>query len=368
MSEYALKDHIDRKAVRRLGEQIQSVHRRFDVAGFTREATQGLKNLEFTQRTRHIAVVLREFLPDKVPQALGIITKSLPDPLSFSDGMFKDNFWLWPLSNFVHEFGGEHWQATIDCCYRLTQCFTAEFAIRPQLQREPEKTMATLLEWTSDPSEHVRRLCSEGTRPRLPWASRLSLPREGVLEILEALNRDQARYVQKSVANHLNDLGKDDSNWLLQTMNRWNRNDHPQTGWIIRHALRNHIKDGDATALSIVGYGSVKIKAATLEVSAKKIKVGQSVSGTVSFKSAARTEQTLLIDWIMHFARPNGQSYKKVFKGKEVRLHGGAEFHGSKVFPMKTLSTRKLYPGTHRMEVQVNGKVIATASFELLGK
>ena len=365
MGEFALKDYVDRSAVRRLGERIQSAYGKFDLERFVKAGAKGLNALEFTARTKHIANVLREFLPSDVPKAFSIVGKSLPGALTVSDGMFKDNFWLWPLSDFVHQFGGDHWQATMDVSYKLTQCFTAEFAIRPQLQREPKKTLDQLLAWTGDKSDHVRRLCSEGPRPRLPWAARLDLPRDRVFPILEALNDDPSRFVQKSVANHLNDMGKDDPKWLIKTMNAWSKKATKNTDWIVRHALRTQIKSGDPDALAIIGYGPAKLKSVALRVTPKKIKHGQNVNATIELTGAPRNDQLLLIDWVMHFCRPNGQRFQKVFKGKEVSLGKGDSLEWTKAFPMKNLSTRKVYPGTHTIDVQINGKVLASADFEL---
>ena len=366
MAEFALKDYIDRVAVRRLGEHIQAAYNNFELEKFIKVGAKGINKLEFTQRTKHISNVLREYLPGDIPKAFKIISKSLPGPLAVSDGMFKDNFWLWPLSDFVHQFGNDYWQPSMDVCYKLTQCFTAEFAIRPQLQREPAKTLAKLLDWTSDKSDHVRRLCSEGPRPRLPWAARLDLPRDLVFPILDALKADPARYVQKSVANHLNDMGKEDPKWLLKKMKSWNKQANDHTRWIIRHALRTQIKAGDADALAIIGYGPAKVRSVSLKLSSRKIKSGQSIAALLRLSSAANSTQSLLIDWVMHFCRPNGQSYEKVFKGKEIKLEKKESFEWSKNFPMKPLSTRKIHPGKHLIEVQINGEVYASAEFNLV--
>jgi len=191
--DFALKDYVGRDSITRLGKQIQSANPKFETSKFVRRSMKGLDEMEFIARNRNIAESLREYLPDDIPTALEWIRRSLPPPLPFSDGMFKDNFWLWPLSEFVHEYGKAHWKETLDTCYHLTQCFTSEFAIRPHLHSHPEKTLKKLLVWSNDKSEHVRRCSSESPRPRLPWASRLNLNRDLVFPILDNLRQDESK-------------------------------------------------------------------------------------------------------------------------------------------------------------------------------
>jgi 3-methyladenine DNA glycosylase AlkC len=135
----ALKDYINRAAVTRLGEQIKTAQPKFPLKLFVATASRGLSGLEFTARTQHVARSLRTHLPADVRSAFGIIRDCLPPPLTQAEGMFSTNFWLWPLSDFVRDFGAGHWSETMATCHVLTQCFTAEFAIRPQLQRAPKE-------------------------------------------------------------------------------------------------------------------------------------------------------------------------------------------------------------------------------------
>lgn len=362
---YAFKNYINRDAIRTLGKRILTTQPDFPFDRFVRASCRNLEPLEFTQRTRHVAEALRKSLPDDIPTSLRTITDSLPEALPDSDGMFSQNYWLWPLSDFVRDFAADHWDEAIEACYWLTKCFTSEFAIRPQLERHPEKTLEVLQEWSTDESQHVRRLCSEGTRPRLPWAGHLTLPREDVLPILESLKCDPSKFVQKSVANHLNDLGKDDPAWLSKTMKAWSKANDPTTNWIIRHALRSLIKQGDSTALGILGYGPTTLNKVALSVTPRKVAIGETVTAKLKLASSDRHPQNLLIDWVMHYARASGRASSKVFKGKEVVLPAGEIFEWEKSFAMKPRSIRTLHAGSHRLEVQINGKVVAEATFEL---
>ncbi len=360
----ALKDYLDGGAVRRLGEQVRAVCPEFALERFIAAAASGLDALEFTARSRHIAAALRARLPKDEKRALRVVEASLPAPLDSAEGMLAQRFWLWPVSDLVVASGPPHWRECMQICYRLTQCFTAEFAIRPLLEAEPEKTLARLLEWSADPNEHVRRLCSEGPRPRLPWASRLELPREQVLPILTALRSDPSRYVQKSVANHLNDLGKADPAWLLALMRDWQRIDTAATRWIVRHALRSLVAAGDPVALEILGYAAPAVAAAKLVVKPARVTIGGSLQAVLRFDNDAASAQRLLLDWVMHYARPGGTS-RKVFKGTAIKLAAGEHGEWRKNFALVPRTTRALHPGIHVLEARVNGHVIARAEFRL---
>ena len=362
----SFKSYINRAAITRLGEHIRTADSGFDLDAFVKTASRGLGPLEFTARTRHVAAALRHHLPDSMPRALAIVRAALPEPLEGDEGMFSERYWLWPLSDFVRDYGATHWREALDTCYALTQSFTAEFAIRPLLASEPEATLKALAEWTEDESAHVRRLCSEGPRPRLPWASRLDMPREPVAGILHALRADTSRYVRKSVANHLNDIGKHDPAWLLDTMQRWDRRAADETRWIIRHALRTLIKAGDSAALALIGYKPVELSNVSLQLTPKQVKIGDEITARLRLETRGGSAQALLIDWVMHYARKGGASSRKVFKGKTVELEPGEVFDWPRKFDMTPRSTRSLHPGTHTLEVQVNGDIVARETFTLL--
>ena len=192
-----------------------------------------------------------------------------------------------------------------------------------------------------------------------------STSRSGAANSRSVEARPFKKFVQKSVANHLNDLGKDDPAWLLKTMKAWRKADDPTTNWIIRHALRSLIKQGDAAALSILGYGPARLKDVQLRVTPGKAAIGDKVTAHLQLSPSGKRAQNLLIDWVMHYARPSGRASSKVFKGKEVVLPASETFEWDKSFSMQPRSIRTLHAGQHRLEVQINGKVVAEASFEL---
>lgn len=253
---------LDRDAVECLVHNIHRVHPRFDGDAFRRTAFDGLAPLAIMDRGQHLAQALRRHLPEVYEQAVEVLLKSLTPPLATSDKPGLAVFFYLPHVSFVanygleaHENGGrDPFEVSMRAQYELTRRFTAEFSIRPFLVRWPERTLTRLTEWTSDADAQVRRLCSEGTRPRLPWAMRLKSfvedPRPA-LPILEALKDDPDEYVRRSVANHVGDIAKDHPRLAFELCERWAHGASEERKWLIRHAVRHPAKKGVKEALRL---------------------------------------------------------------------------------------------------------------------
>ena len=254
--------------------------------------------------------------------------------------------------------------------HTLTQCFTAEFSIRPFLQKHPEATLSQLMAWTRDPSEHVRRLVSEGTRQRLPWASRLpAFQRDPapVLAVLERLKDDPALYVRRSVANNLNDIGKDHPALLADTARTWLQGATPERRWIVQHALRSAVKRGEPGALAALGFGAAAdVAIGQPSITPKQAVVGGTLVVAFDVINTRAGPQQVLVDFAVHYIKANGQSRAKVFKLKTLDLAAHATQRVGKQISLAEMSTRKHYPGLHRVEAIVNGQAQAIGSFELL--
>ena len=362
----AFKHMIDRVAVRTLAAQIADVHTVFDQAAFVRRATRGLESLELADRVRHVAAALAAMLPTDVPEALDILTRSLPAAAEGSE-LPMNGFRQWPIGEFIAQHGGDHFDASMHAMTELTQRFTSEFAVRPFVERHASATFERLRELTQHPSPHVRRWCSEGTRPRLPWGAKLrSLVADPspLWPILEALKDDPERYVQRSVANNLNDIAKDHPALVVARCTAWSKDADDARAWVIRHGLRTLLKAGDPGALALIGFKPpVKLRA-TLEITPQRVAIGGSVELTAFVETAAARPQDLMIDYAVHLVRKRGTSCK-VFKWRKARLpaRGSATF--TKNHPMRVTTVRALYPGTHCVELQVNGRRVAEASFDL---
>jgi 3-methyladenine DNA glycosylase AlkC len=251
----SLGDLLGREAIECLAHNISLVHEEFDGTGFQRSAEAGIKPLAILQRGRHIAQALREHLPKRYEDAAEVLLRSLTPPLTRTKDLGLGVFFYLPHVSFVaaygldpmHNDGDDPFETSMRAQYELTRRFSAEFSIRSFLIQWPERTLARLEKWTRDDDPHVRRLCSEGTRPRLPWARRIPAfikdPRP-VLPILESLRDDKDLYVRRSVANHIGDIAKDHPKLAFQLCERWLAGASSERKWLIRHALRHPAKKG----------------------------------------------------------------------------------------------------------------------------
>ncbi|REJ81107.1 MAG: DNA alkylation repair protein [Acidobacteria bacterium] len=367
------KELIDRAAIRRLADAVAATGRPFRRALYTRRATAGLDELELKARVRQVAAALRDALDPDLEVATQTLVEALPEPIA-SDEPTSEHFLYWPYLQFVEEYAAtpEHFELATSALHAMTQRFSAEFAIRPLLAAEPGRTLALLLEWTGDPSPQVRRLCSEGTRPRLPWGQRLPAfidDPHATTPILDALVDDPVEGVRRSVANHVGDIAKDHPEVAIALCRRWRRavprrSSREDRERLVRHALRHPIKQGNAEALALFGYGEASVEA-KLALSAPSAKLGESVRLELEIVSLSGEAQDLLIDYAVHFPRADGSLAPKVFKWTERSLDGGATLRLERRHVFRRVTTRSNRSGRHRIEVLVNGSAVAGRDLEV---
>jgi 3-methyladenine DNA glycosylase AlkC len=351
-----------------IGEQIPRVYPPFDTAAFVAEIGAEVDELEFKERIALFSRALHRQLPPAFPEAWAILAQLLGDELVAEEGMFNEGFALWPLAHFIEVYGLEDFEAAMGAMYEITKRHTAEFAIRPFLQRDPERTLAVLRQWVTDESPHVRRLVSEGTRPRLPWAGRLDAfiaDPSPTLALLDKLKDDPSAFVRKSVANHLNDISKDHPQLVIDTLTRWRKDAGPERLWIIRHALRTLVKQGDPAALALLGFGRAQVSLHNLRLEPDRLRLGETLLLSFTLQSESDEAQELIIDYLVHFVKANGQTSPKVFKLSTRRLNGRESIHIQKKHALKPVTTRRYYPGEHRLEIQVNGELLGGQPFWL---
>lgn len=257
-----LQSLLDREAIECLAHNLHRVDATFDAEAFQETARRGLQPLSILQRGQHLAQALREHLPRRYDQAVEHLIRSLTPALSATEDLGLGVFFYLPHVCFVatygldagHNGGKDPFETSMRAQYEITQRFSAEFSIRPFLIRWPDRTLARLQQWAHDPSAHVRRLCSEGTRPRLPWACRIPAfvkdPRPA-LPLLEQLKDDPDLYVRRSVANHVGDIAKDHPELAFRLCEKWVKGASRERRWLIRHALRHPAKKGVKEALRI---------------------------------------------------------------------------------------------------------------------
>jgi 3-methyladenine DNA glycosylase AlkC len=339
----------------------------FDRDRFLAECVPGLAGRGLLERLEWMADCLEAQLPSSFGPMAEALEAALPPAL---DPALKDD----DFGRFIHAVHGilivrhgmEDPDRALDLLHAVTRRFSMEFYIRPFLNRWPERTLAQLHDWARDDNYHVRRLVSEGTRPRLPWARNIEIDPAVPLAFLDVLHADPTRYVTRSVANHMNDLSKVMPDEVVACLAGWQAEGRQEAGemaWITRHALRTAVKRGERPALDLLGYRAGDVTA-TLDLLTPKVKIGEALRFAVEI--VADEALPVLVDYRLRFARPGG-SAEKVFKLKAGKVAQGRAARFEKRHVLKgDATTYRLHPGAHGIVVQVNGTDVAEGTFDLL--
>lgn len=369
------RNWIDAALVEAAAQHLQRAWRAFPRTEFVRQATKGLAGLELKQRVQQVAAALATHLPADFARACDVVEATLAPPqaelelksLHCSDAGLAG--WIvWPLTEFVALRGLAHPERALRCLHALTQRLTAEFAIRPFLVAHEELVLRTLQAWCDDPSAHVRRLVSEGSRPRLPWGIRLQRfvqDPSPTLPLLERLQDDPSDYVRRSVANHLNDIAKDHPRVVAEWLQRFLPDAPPTRVALLQHASRTLVKKGDRAVLAAFGLDAALRGSATLAIEPLVARIGGAVELVVELRSSARREQKLVVDYVVHRVLADGSTSPKVWKGWKLALPAGATKSLRKRHSLQKVTVRTDRPGRHAVELLVNGRVVATSAFEL---
>ncbi len=370
---FLLKDQLFNKVkVNHIAEELASAYPEFQKPGFTRKVVAKFPELELKARIGWIAECLKEHLPAGYRSAVGIILRSLPPPNDpeLSDDDFGDFIYA-PYMEFVARYGcdRDNLEFSLDALYQLTTRFSAEDAIRSFLNAFPDETLQTLTRWSEDSHYHVRRLCSEGTRPKLPWSRKIDLPVHAPIPLLDVLHADRTRFVTRSVANHINDISKIDPALAVRTLTRWKKSRRQaaaELDFIIRHALRSLIKAGDPAALKLLG----ALHGADVRVANFTAPAAVKMNSALEFSCTIRARENayLIADYILYFQNKAGQlGGRKVFKLKAFEATAGESVTISRKHMLReNMTTRKLYRGKHRIELQINGKVYGKKEFRIV--
>ena len=314
-------------------------------------------DLALKQRMRRITVSLYESLPKDYIEALVILNKVAPQFTGLSGFIFPD---------YVELYGLDNWDESIQALETFTSYSTSEFGVRPFLLQNQQKMITQMIKWSTHNNEHVRRLASEGSRPRLPWAISIpSLKKDPtpILPILENLKQDNSLYVRKSVANNLNDISKTHPELVLDIANKWyGKNDY--TNWIIKHACRTLLKKGDKQALAIFGYqDDTSMEITHLTWNKDQINMAEKIE--FSFQVHASSTSKLRIEYAIDFVKSRGIRNRKVFKITETGIQSGETKSYTKTHSFHDLSTRKHYPGVHTISIIVNGVTKGSFDFNI---
>lgn len=367
-----LKSFFSPALVRRLAGDVARVHPAFAGKAFIRQATTGLEDLELLDRGRHIARALEAHLPPRYADAVHVLLESLGPEHAGDEliGAGMAPFFYLPHTLFVATRGLDDFDLSMRAQYELTKRFSAESSIRPFIATEPERTMAVLRRWAADANAHVRRLVSEGTRLRLPWAMRVTWLDEHpqrVIALLELLKDDPASLVRRSVANNLNDLGKVHPALLLRTCSTWLQGATPGRRALVEHALRSAVKRGDKGALELLGFGAKPaVEITGVAVTPKRVAIGGKVNVRFVVQNRSRSAQDLLVDLGIHFVKGSGKTSRKVFKLKRLSLEAGEGAELAKTISLAVHTTRTPYAGRHAVDVIVNGVSQEVGAFSVV--
>ena len=362
-----LKDRLAADAIQRIAHVLAAIQPNFAHDDFIQQAHTGLEQLELKQRVHHLITILSLHLSDDFSQAAHVL-QQIPAHWPTHNEQGDYGFAAWPLIDYVAVYGLAYPDIALQTLKILTPLFTAEFAIRPFLQQHFDLTYGYLQQWARDDNYHVRRLASEGCRPRLPWGQRvpyLMSNHQEIITILEQLKDDNSDYVRRSVANNLNDISKDYPEKVIGVAQRWLANEptvHRQ--WIIKHATRGLVKSGHADVLALLGF-SQKLNIKNLDFSLNKTQISMNETVQLSLSFCLPKAQNLVIDYALHLPRANGKKSIKVFKWKTGLLAAG-EHHLSQNYTFKVITTRRYYLGEHYFEVLVNGQSVGVSTLVLL--
>ncbi len=322
---------------------------------------------ELKQRMRHIAVTLGELLPNDFGEAMRILRQCV-DKMR-SQQRSEMNFGFMFLPDFIEVFGLPHFEESIEAMTDLTQFTSCEFAVRPFLIRYGDQMMQQMYVWSNHSHPMVRRLASEGARPRLPWAMAVPTLKKDplpILPILEMLKNDSSETVRRSVANNLNDIAKDHPDFVLNIMQNW-RNVSPETDWVIRHGSRTLLKRANVKALQNFGFQEIiPVEVVDLTININTLSIGDALTFTFSIKNLSDTEGCKMrLEYGIDYMKSNGKTSRKIFQITETMLEQGKTRTFTRQQSFKNLTTRKHYAGEHSLAIIVNGQEKSLISFYL---
>jgi 3-methyladenine DNA glycosylase AlkC len=368
------KNLFNPRMIAQMGGHLRRVQPAFDERRFRAVATRDIQALELKQRSAQIVAALEACLPESFPAACDMLLAAL-HPQTDADlsdvSMDEQGIRGWavmPMADYVAVYGMPHFDLSMRVLKELTKRSSAEFAIRAFLLADTGKALGYLHDWADDANYHVRRLVSEGARPRLPWGVRLPMFVDDpapLLPLLEKLRDDPENYVRRSVANNLNDIAKDHPDTVARVARTWLRNASLERERLVRHACRTLLKQGHPQTLAVFGYGKPQVTV-RFALDNQRVKLGGKVCLQLRIGSRSKQRQTLLLDYIVQHRRANDTLSPKVFKWKTLEIPAQDFVVLEKSHSLKPVTTRKYYAGTHRIDIQINGQVCASAEFDLL--
>lgn len=362
------KNMINENVAAQTAKAIMRNYPEFNQKSFLKGVAGELLPLELKDRVIFLAKKLKEHLPDNQKKSLQILKGAIQQ--NDKDYIGLSGFSVWPLTEYVSRFGLEDFDQSMEVLKEMTKVFTAEFAIRAFFLHDEKRTLKYFKSWVNDKNEHVRRLVSEGSRPLLPWGQKLpGFVADPLLtwDLLEILKDDEAEYVRKSVANHINDHSKNHPDLVVKKLLEWKQkdSDNKKLDWVIRHATRTLIKKGHQKAFLLHGVEAGRIEVISQKILTKKVDLGSALQVEVEFKNLGRKKIKIILDHEIHLLKSNNKHNIKCFKGKSVELGPLEQTKILLKIPLKAVTTRTYYGGKQFWNIKVNGKSEERLAFTL---
>lgn len=368
------KNNFSEQLVCCIADQLNKHLKSFSRDDFLAAILPLLESLELKERSQLIADTIHKVLPSNFKKRNAILIAML-HPIESSDSSLHSNdagirgWGMLPLCAVVGQHGTDDFDASLEVLKEMTKRFSSEFDIRHFLLADQERALAILSHWVSDSCQHVRRLVSEGTRPRLPWA--MQLPQliadpTPILPLLDALKDDEEEYVRRSVANNLNDISKDHPDLVAQIAKKWMQANNKRRVKLLRHACRTLIKQGHPQALEVFGFATPKITLKAITIENPELLFGSSLKFSACIVSTAKKPQELIIDYLVHHKKNSGKLSPKVFKWKTITLDASKDITIDRAHSIREITTRRYYEGTHALSLRINGQDFGYEEFQLI--
>ncbi|PKB15854.1 DNA alkylation repair protein [Flavobacterium sp. 5] len=355
-----LKEMFNKKFYEHLATQFNKADAGFDTKQFVEAVTNGLESRSLNERLRFTTITLKNHLPADFKEAVQLLNTVIPNTAKgYTSLIFPD---------YVGQYGVHDFETSMEALTYYTQFGSSEFAIREFLKHDFDKTLEMMKLWAESPNHHIRRLASEGCRPRLPWA--MALPElkknpEPILSLLTILKSDSSEYVRRSVANNLNDIAKDNPQIVIEIATKW-KGQSKETDAIIKHACRTLLKQGNIDILKHFGLDSSKVAVANFKIATPKVTIGNALEFSFFVQNNDDKPQTIRLEYAIYYLRQNGQLSKKVFKISERILESNQSLHINRKQSFKIITTRKFYTGQQMLSIIVNGEEKDSLTFELI--
>lgn len=361
-----VKDVYSLEFYNRLADILQGVLPILEKENFIRDIfSTGFDCMEYKERMRHTTLVLHSYMPDDYPKTVKVLLKLTNEleKAAFEESLIAFMF----LPDYIELYGIDDYETSVVAFERITCFISCEFAVRPFIIKYGEKMIKQMIAWSEHQHHAVRRLSSEGSRPRLPWAMGLPDLKKNptpILPILENLKTDPDESVRRSVANNLNDIAKDNPQIVVAIATNWIGKTN-ETDKILKHACRTLLKQGHPDILKLYGLNSDAISADNLLIQDSQIKVGDSLTFSFEIKNGLDKEQDVRIEYAIYYMKANGKQSSKVFKISERTLKPREKTNIHRSHSFKLITTRMFHPGEHAVSVIVNGKETLKTAFLL---